>query len=195
MRATPTAIARGLSILGHPLVAIPAAVVTLALHERTSSAVVIVLVFGVIAGAVLAYSFWQVRRGHWQHIDASARGERRSLSLFLVMVLFLAAAVSFYEMSIRGLSLGLFLSALLIMGSMLTSRWWKLSQHAAFAAFAVVLLWPLGFWYIAFASMLAAAVCWSRVRLARHTVVEVLGGSALGGLCGALFWFVLRSLG
>jgi membrane-associated phospholipid phosphatase len=194
MRATTMAIARSLSILGHPLVVVPVAVVTLVLHERTSSAALIVSTICGIAGFVLAFSFWQVRRGQWQHIDASARAERRSLNLFLAIVLFLGAAVAFYQLPGPGLSLGLLLSGLLIVTVMLFSPWVKLSLHASLAAFAV-LLWPLKLWYVALASVAAAGICWSRVTLGRHTIVEVLGGSFLGGLFGACFWLVLRPHG
>jgi len=195
MRATPIAIARSLSILGHPLVVIPVAVATLVSHERTSSTAWIVSVVCGIAGVVLAFSLWQVRRGHWQHIDASAQAERRSLNLFLAIVLFLGAAVAFYQLPGSGLSLGLLLSGLLIVAAMLASPWVKLSLHASFAAFAVLLLWPLKLWYVALAIVAAAGICWSRVMLGRHTIVEVLGGSFLGGLFGACFWLVLRPHG
>jgi hypothetical protein len=195
MRATPLAIARSLSILGHPLVVLPAAVAVLVLHSHASSAALIVSAVCGIAGAVLAYSFWQVHRGHWQHVDASARAERRSLNLFLAIVLFLGAVIAFYQLSEPGLSLGLLLSGLLIVVMMLVSPWIKLSLHASFAVFAVLLLWPLKLWYVAIASVAAAGICWSRVLLVRHTVAEVLGGGLLGGVCGACFWLVLRSHG
>jgi membrane-associated phospholipid phosphatase len=188
MRATSVAIARALSILGHPFVVIPGAVATLALHERASSAAAIVAMICGIAGVILAFSFWQVRRGRWQHIDASARAERRSLNLFLAIVLFLGAAVAFHQLRGPGLTLGLLLSGLLIVASMLLSPWAKLSLHAAFAAFAVLLLLPLPLWCLALASAAAAAICWSRVMLGRHTVAEVLGGSFLGAVCGVCFW-------
>jgi len=191
----PIAIARGLSILGHPLVVIPGAVATLVLHGRASSAALIVSVVCGIAGVVLAFSFWQVRRGQWQHVDASARAERRSLNLFLAIVLFLGAAVASFQLAEPGLSLGLLLSGLLIVAVMLVAPCFKLSLHAAFAAFAVLLLWPLRLWYVALAGIAAVAICWSRVVLARHTVVEVMGGSLLGGLFGVCFWLVLGSHG
>jgi membrane-associated phospholipid phosphatase len=165
------------------------------LHGGTPSAALIVLVVCGIAGVVLAFSFWQVRRGQWQHVDASAPTERRSLNFFLAIVLFLGAAVAFYQPPGPGLSLGLLLSGLLIVAVMLASPWVKLSLHASFAAFAVMLLWPLKLWYVALASVAAASICWSRVVLGRHTIVEVLGGSLLGGLFGACFWVVLRSHG
>src|SRR6185295_11351300 len=105
MRTMRIAIARSLSILGHPLVVVPGAVATLVLHGRTSSAALIVSVVCGIAGIVLAFSFWQVRRGRWQHVDASARAERRSLNFFLAIILFLGGAVAFFELDERGLSL------------------------------------------------------------------------------------------
>lgn len=195
MRAMSLAVARSLSILGHPLVVLPVAVVTLVLHERISGAALMVSMICGIAGIVLAFSFWQVRRGQWQHIDASARAERRSLNVFLAVVLFLGAAVAFYHLAGPGLSLGLLLSGLLIVAVMLASPWVKLSLHASFAAFAALLLWPLKPWYVALASVAVAAICWSRVVLGRHTIVEVLGGSFLGALFGACFWLVLWAHG
>jgi len=195
MRSTPMVIARILSILGHPLVVVPGAVATLVLHGGASSETLSTLVICGIAGIVLVFSFWQVRRGRWQHVDASAPAERKSLNLFLAAVLFLSAAMAFYQLPASGLPLGLALSGFLIVAVMLVSPWIKLSLHASFAAFAVVLLWPLKLWYVAPASVAAAGICWSRVLLARHTVVEVLGGSILGALLGACFWLVFRSHG
>ena len=129
MRGASIAIARSLSILGHPLVVVPVAVVTLVFHERTSSAALIAWVICGIAGFVLAFSFWQVRRGQWQHIDASGRTERRSLNVFLAVVLFLGAAVAFYLLPRPGLSFGLLSSGLLVAAVMLASPWFKLSLH------------------------------------------------------------------
>jgi len=93
------------------------------------------------------------------------------------------------------LSVGLLLSGVLIVAAMLASPWFKLSLHASFAAFAVLLLWPLNLWYVALASMAAVAICWSRLALGRHTLAEVLGGSFLGAVAGACFWLVLRAHG
>jgi hypothetical protein len=137
------------------------------------------------------FSLWQVRRGHWQHIDASARSERSSLNIFLAAVLLLGAAIGFHQLTDLGLPLGLLLSGVLIVVVMLGSPWVKLSLHASFATFAVSLLWPLKLWHIALASVAAAGICWSRVMLARHTIFEVVAGGLLGGFLGACFWLVL----
>ena len=181
-------VARGLSTLGHPVVVMPVAVLVLLLHLHASSLAPIILALCIVAGAVLGFSLWQVHRGRWQHVDASAKGERRSLNLFLAMVLFLAAIVAFARAAEPGFTLGLLLSGLLIILAMLISRWIKLSLHASFATFAVVLLWPLGFWYVALAAVVAAGICWSRVFLGRHTVTEVVAGNLIGAAMGVCLW-------
>jgi membrane-associated phospholipid phosphatase len=193
--SVPIALARSFSILGHPLVVIPAAVSALMLYGDVPSAAVIASAVCGISAIVFAFSFWQVLRGRWQHIDASARSERSSLNVFLAIVLLLGAAIGFYWIHELGLPLGLLLSGLLIVLVMLASPWLKLSLHASFAAFAVLLLWPLKAWLVALACVAAAGICWSRVMLGRHTIGEVLGGSFLGGIVGACFWLLLRSHG
>lgn len=66
------------------------------------------------------------------------------------------------------------------------NRWIKLSLHMASLAFAGVALLPL----IAPAGVAALALlpllAWSRLRLGRHRLDEVLGGSALGLVAGLL---------
>jgi len=192
MRTTATIIARSLSILGHPVVVIPVVVATLMLHGGASSAGVAVSVVCAVGLAVLAFSLWQVRRGRWRHVDASLRGERRSLNLFLAIILLLGAVFAFVRTPEVGLSVGLLMSGVLILVVMSASSWLKVSLHASFAAFAVALLWPLHYWYVVVASVAAAAVCWSRVILGRHSIEEVLVGSLLGAACGTCVWVALR---
>ena len=189
------AIARSVSIIGHPLLVVPAAVLAVLLHRGAAYAAVVVVPVCGVGAAAFAFSLWQVHRGRWQHIDASVTTERRSLNLFLATVLLLGGTVGFYQRAEPGLSIGLFLSGLLIVLAMMVSPWAKLSLHAAFAAFSVLLLWPLTVWHLMLAGAVAAGICWSRVALGRHTLGEVLAGSGLGALFGACFWFVLTRNG
>jgi len=195
MRSMTMAIARGVSTIGHPLLVVPAAVLAVLLYRQTASAASILAPVCGICAVAFTFSFWQVRRGRWQHIDASLKAERSSLNLFLASVLLLGAVIGFYRGVDTGLSLGLFLSGVLIVIVMMLSPWTKLSLHAAFAAFAALLLWPLDVWLVALAAGAAAGICWSRVMLGRHTVGEVIAGSALGALLCTGFWFILRIQG
>lgn len=192
----PNAFARALSILGHPLLVLPATTLLLAADSGAGTQRLSRLAFALagLAALVLGYSWWQVRRRRWTHIDASARAERRSLNRFLSIAFAAGAVLAWVWAGQRELALGLALSALLIALAMLSVRWWKLSLHVAFALFAAVLLshvsWQAGVGGLLF----AAAVAWSRLVLARHAPRDLVAGAAAGGLAGALFWRLLPSV-
>ena len=187
-----TALARTVSILGHPLLMLPLSVLALSAAKDGGgrNTGMIAAGFGVFAAVVMTYSWWQVRRGRWSHIDASARGERRSLNRFLLIALACAAVLA-WSGGMHELALGMVLSALLIGLAMASSRWCKLSLHLAFAMYAAVLL-SLIDWRIAIGGfMFAALLAWSRLALQRHTPRDLVAGAAAGVFSGVLFWQLL----
>lgn len=183
-----TAVARAFSILGHPLLCLPAAALLLAAGRGAGARHVAVLaaVMATIAAVVLAYARWQVRRERWQHVDASGHDERRTLNRFL-LALSTAASLAAWAGSQRALALGLAVSALAIAAAMLSSRACKLSLHVAFAVFAAVLLAQLSWLACALGLGFAAGVAWSRLALARHAPRDIAAGAAAGLLAGLLF--------
>lgn len=186
------ALARAVSILGHPLLMLPLAVLALSAANDGSGRTMAVIAagFGVFAAIVMAYSWWQVDRGRWLHVDASDRNERHALNRFLLIALVCAVVVAWLG-SLRELALGLALSALLIGLAMAVSRWCRLSLHLAFAVYAAMLLSGID-WRIAIGGFLfAALLAWSRLALQRHTPRDLLVGAAAGVLSGALFWRLL----
>lgn len=186
------ALARVVSILGHPLLMLPLAVLALsaARDGARRDTLAIAAGFGVFAALVMAYAWWQVRRGRWGHVDASARSERVSLNRFLLAALACAALVAWIS-SMRELALGTVLSALLVAVAMLTSRYCKLSLHLAFAVYAAVLLWRIGWWIGASVLVFAALLAWSRLALQRHSPRDLVAGAAAGLITGAVFWLLL----
>lgn len=193
----PHALARTLSILGHPLLVLPLAVLLLAANDgagrqRLSA---LALLLGGLAALVMAYSWWQVRRRHWAHIDASTHAERRSLNRFLLIAFAIAAVWVWTWTSQRELAQGLALSAALIALAMLSAQWWKLSLHVAFAVFAAVLLARVSWLACVGALWFAAAVAWSRWALSRHAPRDLVAGAAAGGLAGLLFWQLAPAAG
>jgi hypothetical protein len=179
------AVARALSVLGHPALLTPLALV-LAGHGAHApprliwAALAIALVVAAIVGA---FSLWQVRRGRWAHVDASHPHERRQLNRFLLLLLGAAAALLWALGEPPSLAVGPLLAALLVLLAHLLRRWLKVSLHAAFAVLAVALVWPALPATPALA-LLAAGVAWSRRVLGRHTGAEVLLGLLLGGAIG-----------
>lgn len=186
------AIARALSITGHPVVALPLAVV-LAQAPRAgttaapqATALLAAVLFG---GVVLAWSCWQVRRGRWTHVDASRPRERSGLNRFLLVTLGLGALLA-WRFASAGVAPAIGLAWLVIVLAMLSGRWCKLSLHVAFASYAALLLWRLGP-AATFAGLLfAAGVAWSRLRLGRHVPRDLVAGALAGAGAGLLFWLV-----
>ncbi len=78
------------------------------------------------------------------------------------------------------------LSAALIVIAMLCATWVKVSLHAAFAAFATALLWPIKVAFFV-GVLVTAAVVWSRLVLGRHGAAEVIIGLLLGFAAGGAY--------
>jgi len=190
------ALARALSILGHPLLVLPAATLAVGAaaegdrRQRVLAAVALALLAVVIQG----WSWWQVRRGRWQHVDASERHERKGLNRFLLALLVGACAVFVWVSPQPELALGLACAAAMIAAGTLLAPWLKLSLHAAFAVFSAALLWALGPAALGLGLAFAAAVAWSRLVLGRHSRRELLAGAWVGAAVGLAFWWLLPRL-
>ncbi|WP_411834476.1 phosphatase PAP2 family protein [Pseudoxanthomonas mexicana] len=180
-------LARALSIAGHPMLVTPLAALLLA-SRRGDAALAgrLALGFALFAVVVMGWSWWQVRRGRWAHVDASHREERRSLNLALLAAFALGAALSALAGAAAELVLGLALAAAIVAVALACVRLCKLSLHLAFAVYAACLLWPLGpAWTLAMLCM-AAAIAWSRLRLQRHRPRDLIAGALAGGAAGAI---------
>ncbi len=190
------AFARSVSILGHPLATLPAALaLTTALHRHDPAGALRIVAGALVAGAAVMLASWRrVRSGRWVHVDASAPGERRDLNRGLLVGLSIAALVAWAIAHDAFTALALALASALIALALLTARFWTLSLHVAFAVFAAMLLWPSGTALMAAGIAFAALVGWSRLRLARHrprdlvagTLAGTAAGLAHGALAGAL---------
>lgn len=179
------ALARTLSIVGHPVVVLPLAAALASMRGGFDARTLAGLAgFGAV---VMAWSWWQVRRGRWAHVDASGQRERRSLNRFLLL-LFAAGALLAWWLAPREVAWAIVLSLPIIALAMLSVRWCKLSLHVAFATFAALLLWRVGPWATLLGLCFTALLAWSRLALARHDPRDIAAGIAAGGLSGALYW-------
>ena len=136
---------------------------------------------GLVLGAValpLAYLRWLVRTGRVSDMDVCRRHQRLRPMAFTLA----AGITALCTLEWGGAPLFLCLVAsllwLLMAGLMGVSAWWKISVHGALAGAGLVLLWvcqePLWAW------ALLPVLGWSRVRLGRHSVAQVIAGTAWG---------------
>ncbi len=190
---TRHAIARAISIVGHPAVLLLVAALVAATN-RGSSLRQLLLVSGVIVilgGIVLGFSWLQVRAGRWSHVDASARGERTSLNVFAGTLCLLGAALAWLLAHRAQMAIALAMSGAIFVIALAMARWVKVSLHVVFAVFATVLLWPDKLAVIV-GALVTAALMWSRLVLGRHVAVDVIAGLVLGMAAGGTYhaWVV-----
>jgi len=173
-----TTAARVVSIVLHPFPVLAALALLAAWRVDPASLSRTALGIGV-AIAIVSGFIWQRRRGgHWQTVDASRRQERPLLYALALLV----AGAYWLWMGGRAsaTSSGVLAAVAMLCVAGLANRWIKLSLHMASLSFAGVAAWPL--WPAAAIVALAALplLGWARLRMARHSLVEVIGGAALG---------------
>ena len=184
-------LARFVSILGHPLLLLPAAAVGVAVLRHATEDVIHLLVSMLVSVivAVLAFSIWSVWSGRWKHIDADQPSERSSLNYFLAVGLLTVSAVTWYHYSIHELTIGFLVSGLAVIIALVLSPILKISLHTDFAAIAAVLFWP-NLWLVLIGFSIVMILAWSRIVLCRHTISEVF----LGGVVGTISAIVYHAL-
>jgi membrane-associated phospholipid phosphatase len=142
----------------------------------------------------MLYIFWLYANDHISDLEMSVRAEREMiLTAFVVFDLFGAAAlwlVHAPRLMIAAM-LGYLVSTLIVQ---YITRYWKISTHAigiTAPLTALTLIYgrqPLPF------MPLIPMVCWARVYLKAHTVMQVLAGCALA-IATTAFFFSLFHVG
>lgn len=180
--SAPSTFARWTSILLHPFAVFAALALIAAWRMDPASLPRTAIGMAVAVAIVWAFVLQRRRSGRWGTVDASDRRERPVL---YVLVLMVAAGYWLWlggPASATGQGVVAIIAMLCVAG--IVNRWIKLSLHMASLAFAAVSL--LGVWppagVVALASM--PLLAWSRLRMARHTMPEVIGGAALGLIAG-----------
>ncbi|MGB0133000.1 hypothetical protein [Dokdonella sp.] len=180
-------VARAVSILGHPMLVMSLAAGLAIRSSGSSTRSSIVAMTGIIllGAIVLGYSALQVRLGRWRHVDASVHSERTSLNVLLLLLLSTIAALAWLSQGMSPLTAAMALSAAIVLLALMLSKGCKLSLHVAFIVFAAfvpgTIVAGLAF------GALGAGVAWSRLRLGRHTPIDLVAG-LLAGVAAGIVW-------
>lgn len=186
--SSATRIARAISWVGHPLVIVSISL-GIIVAERLANRVGVSVLLALILAVVLPTAVLLIRgvhSGRWSDADVSIRTERVRfyppailLSLGGIGTLMFLHAPGFI---VRGalVTLGL------LVASAFLNRMIKISLHGMFAFYCTVVLLAIGFQVALGMLILALLVVWSRLRLRRHTPIEMLLGVIMGCLGGIL---------
>jgi hypothetical protein len=181
-----TALARWVSILGHPFVMV--AVLIVAAGQRVSPGAPAgrsaLLVVAVTLAPVAVLMWRQVRQGHWSNADASNVEERPVLFGVALAALGLATIWLLVRDPDSFLVRGTLGVALLIVAAAVLTPWIKVSLHLAFAGMAGVALALLGSVAGYMVLGVLPLLAWSRLRLLRHRPPEIAAGLTLGVIAG-----------
>jgi len=188
-------LARILSTIFNPFLTALALFVILALARATDTLsfwwLLFLSTFFTSIGPML-YIFWLYATDRISDLDMSIREEReRVFGVFVVfyllgtLTLWLTHAPNLLIAAMAGYTLATIVVQYI-------TRYWKISTHAlgiTAPLVALTLLYgrqPLPF------LILIPMVCWARVYLKAHTVMQVIAGAALGTSCVALFFYLFH---
>ena len=181
-------LARWLSIVLHPFAvfAVFALLVTAKLAPDQLARMMLGIALAILC--VAAYITWRWKRGDWQTIDASDKANRPGLYLLLLVVN--AVLLAWLGGPANPAGKGVLVVTMMLAFAAIANRWIKLSLHMASLAYTVPLLWALWPWLGVMAAALLPVLAWSRLKMKRHRLSEVLGGTVLGLSAGwlALLW-------
>ncbi len=134
----------------------------------------------------------RIRRRQVRDVELTRREERlvpqaAAAASLLVAWLVLLALAAPRPMTL--LAAGLALQSFIVL--LVTLRW-KISVHSAAAAVAGTLIALALHWFVP-ATLVVAAVAWSRWHLDRHTLAQIVAGAALGAVVSTGVWVLLGS--
>ena len=175
-------IATYISTLGHPLLTIPLFILIVLFGNEDSSraAPISFLIIGCVFIPVTIRLYIKSRNGSYTNFDVSDKIQRRSLYLFVVPLLLIVTIILFATNQSRNLCLGVLFALLLLILSQAINYFVKSSLHVSLNIYLSALIFTVNFKAGVAALLFTALISWSRVKLGRHSVKEVLFGLLIG---------------
>jgi hypothetical protein len=177
-------LARLVSTLLHPFAVLMALVLLVLWRQRTPDMAPLLAGLAVVIGVAWVFVLQRRHAGHWTTVDASRKRDRPVLYIVLL------ALLGGYWWWLQGRAAphagGVLAVGAMFLAAAVLNRWIKLSLHMASLAFAGIALLQV----LPVAAFVAGALLpllgWARLRMARHAMPEVLGGTLLGVVTGAV---------
>ncbi|AYG84684.1 hypothetical protein DWB77_06898 [Streptomyces hundungensis] len=143
------------------------------------------------AGLVPAgYIEWERKRGTWGDRHVVDRTKRAPIFFVILGSIGAGSLVMVLGHAPVGILTAMLALWVMTIFLLVVNTVWKISVDSAVASAVVALLAVVHspWWLLAYA--VTVAVCWSRVALTYHTVMQTVAGAALGAATAAAFLFV-----
>jgi len=181
-------IASFISTIGHPLLTIPVFIVIVMFSTEAFATAALVsglLICGVFIPVTL-WAYLKSRNGSYTNFDVSDKKQRRSLFWFSVPLLTVATIVLFATNQSENFCISVLFALILLVVTQGVNFFVKSSLHVSFSIYLSSLIFMLNDKCCIAALVFTGLISWSRIKLGRHTLTEVLFGLLIGGLISLL---------
>lgn len=181
-------LAYSISVIGHPLITISVFVLIYGylFYDVKTTLSIFLLILLVVILPIAINNYWQASKGMITNFDVSDRKQRSSLYPYLLLLMAVITGVLYYFKYPESITIGVSCFLLMILFMSVLNFKLKASLHAASSFFICMLILKVSPTVGVCALVFSLVVAWSRLVLKRHTLPEIIAGSASGILFGLL---------
>ncbi|MGE5041900.1 MAG: hypothetical protein ACM3IJ_03270 [Candidatus Levyibacteriota bacterium] len=188
--------ARFISFLFHPFFI--AIIATFLIVFKNTSNLVTSLEWSLVAGLfsliVFIFEYYGVKKGYFSNFDVSRRRQRAPLFTFVIVTMLAFILMLFVLHGPMQLIIGAACLTVSILILSVVNMWVKASVHVAGISAFLLSMGIIYGGYVYLAIFLIPLVAWSRVKIHRHTIPEVITGGCLGIFLTMLSYLVVQYL-
>lgn len=188
--------ARVISFLFHP--SFIAVLATFLITYKNSNSLMFAsqwaLIAALFAFAIFTFEYYGVKMGYFSNFDVSRRTQRGPLFTFVIVALLLFIFMLIVLKGPLQLILGASCLCVSILVLSIVNMKIKASIHVAGISAFLLSMGIIYGGYVYFGLFLIPVIGWSRVKIHRHTIPEVLMGAGLGIFLTLLSYLVIQYL-
>ncbi len=175
-------LAKYISILGHPLLTIPVfvAIVMFRFKEFHEALFISFLIIGCIFIPLILLMYFKSKNGTYTNFDVSDKNQRKSLFWVAVPLLLIVTIILFKTNQSANLCISVLFASILVIVSQIVNYFIKSSLHVSLNIYLASLIFTFDYKISLIFFLFTALLCWSRVKLNRHTVKEIIFGLIIG---------------
>jgi len=175
-------IANFISVAGNPLYTIPVFVLIVMFgnEDFSKAALISFLIIGCIFIPVITWMFIKSKNGTYTNFDVSDKHQRKSLFWFAFPFILIITVLMFVTNQPRNITVSMLFALILVFTSQITNFFIKSSLHVSLNIFLSSLIFTVYFKIAIIVLLFTGLLIWSRLKLERHTVKEVLTGFVIG---------------
>jgi membrane-associated phospholipid phosphatase len=181
-------VARFISVIGHPLLTIPVFVLIVMYRFESfeTASKISLLIIGCFFIPLILWMFIKSRNGSYTNFDVSNRLQRRSLYVFAVPLLSAVTIILFVTGQSPNTCFSVLFALVLMIFSMVVNFFVKSSLHVSLNIFLAALVFDIDKRIAVAVLLFTGLLCWSRIKLGRHTLLEVVFGILVGTIVGLM---------